>query len=204
MNFNDLIKEMLKCEQTKGQSVKQHCMDVYDRFQELIDVKFGNWRLPSWFEDYKDRLTANLHSNYITSNYINFHDIGKPHCRVVDEQGKVHFPNHAEVSKRVYLEAEQEQSTFYPHLQKEVQIVANLIGWDMVLHDSSAEEIQNYCNNVWTVEDACTLLLAALSEIHSNAALFGGNESQGFKAKWKNLDRRGRQICKHYFGDKNE
>jgi hypothetical protein len=47
-----------------------------------------------------------------------------------------------------------------------------------------------------------TLLVAALAEIHSNAQLFGGIESVSFKSKWKNWDRRGKQIMK-IFGEKS-
>ena len=189
LSIQDLAVSMLRCEQTKGQTVYQHGVSVNQHYQELIAAKLlpDGWRIPSFVVNYKDQIFANLHPNEIVSMYLLYHDCGKPFCREVDSEGKVHFPNHAEVSKRMFLEAGGDS------------VAANLIGWDMVLHTSNAEEIQNYCENVWTVKDACTLLLAALSELHSNAKMFGGIESTSFKCKWKNLERRGKQICKHFF-----
>jgi hypothetical protein len=37
-------------------------------------------------------------------------------------------------------------------------------------------------------------LLTGLCEIHSNARMFGGIESTGFKIKWKHLDKMGKRI----------
>lgn len=183
---------MLTCEQTQGQSVFQHGQSVKEGLFDLLDLlhepQQSRWRLPAWFDEYREQLLANLHDQDTLALYTVYHDCGKPFCRTVDLDGKVHFPNHAEVSKQLFLSATGNHT------------VANLIGWDMVLHTASAEEIERYCKEVWTAKDAVTLLLAGLSEIHSNARLFGGIESVSFKSKWKNLDRRGRQICKLYFG----
>jgi hypothetical protein len=77
--------------------------------------------------------------------------------------------------------------------------ISNLIGWDMALHVSNSEEIERLCREEWTVQDAVTLLLTALAEVHSNAKMFGGIEATSFKAKWKQIDRRGKQILKFYF-----
>ena len=41
---------------------------------------------------------------------------------------------------------------------------------------------------------ATALLLTALAEVHSNAAMFGGADSDSFKIKAKHLDRRGGQV----------
>ena len=176
---------MKACEQTKGQSVYQHGQSVYAYFCDLRESQKFDWRLPSWFNL---KLFENIHDEDIVKDYLIFHDIGKPFCREIDSEGKVHFPNHAETSKRVFLE------------DGGSPIAANLIGWDMVLHSCSAEEIKSYCSQ-WTIKDAYTLLLASLSEIHSNSRLFGGIESISFKSKWKNLERRGKQVCKHFFGE---
>lgn len=188
--FQKLVVAMLKCEQTPGQSVYQHGVSVNHHFEDLISVLSqggdSDWRLPEWAVTYADDIIKNIHPSEITSVYLVYHDAGKSECKVIDENGKVHFPNHAAVSKRVFLEAGGDP------------VVANLIGWDMVLHTAKAEEIEEYCK-IWTKQDAATLLLAALAEIHSNAKMFGGIESASFKIKWKQLERRGKQVCKHFF-----
>lgn len=185
---------MLQCEQTPGQSVYQHGLSVEKHINDLIshlkfDTPLEGWKIPDWLIKYRQEILSNYYKDKI-SLYARFHDCGKPYCRIVDEDGKVHFPNHAEVSKQVWLETGGDQ------------IVGNLIGWDMCLHTANAQEIERLCSEEWTVQDAATLLLAALAEIHSNAKMFGGIESQSFKIKFKQLDRRGKQICKHYFEKK--
>jgi hypothetical protein len=189
LTFQELAVNMLKFEQIRGQTIYQHGMSVKTHFDALIgDFDTNDWRIPTWFTDYKNQLLVNLWDEEITSLYLVYHDCGKPYCRE-EIDGKVHFPNHAEVSKRTFLEAGGNP------------IAANLIGLDMVLHTASSEMIEQYLKE-WDIRDACTLLLAALSELHSNAKMFGGISSISFKSKWKTIDRRGRQICKHYFGDK--
>ena len=194
-----LVVSMLKCEQSKGQSIYQHGVSVNDHFQELIhDLQFEiqneNWKIPNWMIEYKNELLSNLHNNDSIIKYTIFHDCGKSFCLMIDSEGNRHFPDHANVSKQKFLEADADL------------IVANLIGWDMCIHQDSSLEIQKKLENEWSIKDACTLLLVSLAEIHSNAKIFGGMntikenlESTSFKIKWKQIEKRGKQICKFYF-----
>lgn len=177
---------MQTCEQTAGQNVYQHGVSVYQYFTQIVNGETQHMRIPDWFVKHRMKIIDNLHTNQVIHDYTVYHDCGKSYCRIVDNEGKVHFPNHAEVSKKTYLDATGDC------------IVANLIGNDMVIHTASADEINHM---KWSICDAMTLLVAALAELHSNARLFGGIESISFKSKWKNLDRRGKQICKTFFGD---
>lgn len=43
---------------------------------------------------------------------------------------------------------------------------------------------------------AINLMLTALAEVHANSQLFGGQDSVSFKIKWKQIDQRGRALCK--------
>lgn len=184
MTRQELLEAMKNCEQVQGQTILEHGISVYNYFLNLENLE----KYPKWFEKYKDRIYNNLHSADVIEDYLIMHDCGKPFCKSVDTEGKVHFPNHAEVSAKIYQDVCGNE------------VVARLIGWDMCIHTCSAEEIDKYCQ-IWSIKDACTLLLAALAEIYSNAQLFGGCNSDGFKIKFKKLEQRGKQICKIFFGE---
>jgi hypothetical protein len=184
---------MLLCEQSPGQTVYQHGQSVREHFHDLIDeTPQKEWRLPNWFKDYKNQLIANLHPIQTIDFYTIYHDISKPYVRQVDEAGKVHFPDHARQSSNIVLA-----------ICPMEELAADLIGYDMVLHTASSELLNQYFQE-WTVEDASTLLIAAIAEIHSNAKLFGGLDSQSFKIKARQLDRRGKQLCKYFFSNRKE
>jgi hypothetical protein len=181
---------MLNCPQFASQSVYQHGQSVLSSYRSILDhldtgSDISGFRIPDWLLAHREQILASLHPFDDVARYLLYHDCGKPFCRV-EEDGKVHFPNHAEVSRQIYLAATGDE------------LVSDLIGHDMVIHVASSVDLEGFLAK-WTARDACTLLLAALSEIHSNAFATSGIESTNFKMKWKNLDRRGRQIMKFYF-----
>lgn len=179
---------MLRCLQTESQNVLEHGISVNNYFNDLVKANRQlDWRIPAWLEVNHEQLLSILHPQNIIEHYTIFHDCGKPYCVVSDDSGQ-HFPDHTNLSHNIYLELTHDQ------------VVSNLIGWDMVLHTCTAEQLEDYLN-IWSPQDAATLLLVALSEIHSNAAMFGGINSTSFKIKWKRLNKRGKQVCKHLFGD---
>lgn len=193
-NFDEMVAAMLLCEQAKGQTVYQHGQSVNQKIVELTDYLNGTyglpagWRIPDWLETYREELLQNLHEPGKIHAYTLYHDCGKPFCWSQNEQtDQNQFKDHANVSAQVWASVGGNE------------VVGHLIAEDMVLHTATAEEIDKKLANDWSIQDACTLLLAALAEIHSNARLFGGIESVSFKQKWKTLDRRGKQICKYYF-----
>lgn len=193
-NFDEMVAAMLRCEQNHGQSVYQHgqsvCLhlfDLIDHIKGLHTLPEGRWKLPEWIMDYGEELLDNLHDEDKIRQYTTYHDCGKPYCRMVDESG-VHFPNHTEVSQYIWGCVGGDQKVGY------------LISQDMVIHTATAEEIAKKIETQWSAQDAATLLLVSLAELHSNASMFGGIDSVSFKMKWKQLDRRGKQICKLCFG----
>ena len=174
---------MQRCTQTAGQSVLEHGFSVNRYFHDLIQEQPTlEWRLPDWFSEHRQTLLDRLHSLDVIDRYTVYHDCGKPYCRVLDEQGQ-HFPNHAALSRQIYLDLTGDT------------IAADLIGWDMVLHVCTAKQLDEYLK-LWSLQDRVTLLLVALSEIHSNARMFDGVGSTSFKIKWKRLNKRGKQILK--------
>lgn len=56
MNKLELIENMKNCEQTKGQSLYDHGLSVYEYFNKLDSLK-----CPQWYLDNKEEIIGNLH-----------------------------------------------------------------------------------------------------------------------------------------------
>lgn len=187
----EVVEAMEDAEQMSGQNMVQHGESVkehlFDLLQFLRDPHYlyqKQWRFPLWLTAYGKKLQEKLPPDHILEKYTLWHDCGKPFCREVDAEGKVHYPNHAQVSARIFRE-------LYPEQEE----VARLIEMDMDLHCLPAEKVEEFSKR----PEAPALLLAGLAAIHSNAELFGGINSDSFKIKWKYLDRRGAALCQHIF-----
>lgn len=134
--------------------------------------------MPDWYRQYWDRFEIDTNFNDIIE-YATMHDCGKPYCRTIDENGKQHFPNHAEISYQTYRQI------------SDNKIVADLIRHDMDIHLLKADGIEQFCQN----PNAILHLLAGLAEINSNAERCGGFDTTNFKIKFKTLSQRGKAIC---------
>jgi hypothetical protein len=176
---------MQACEQTEGQSVYQHgeavrdCMLQLIRYLDTGEIE-GSWVLPDWLQEHRQQLRKRLLPLDIIEEYTLFHDCGKPYCPSNDERK---FPDHAEVSYNTWLEVGGSLAA------------AKLMRMDMRVHTMKAKEVEDFCLQ----PEAATLLLSALAEIHANAGMFGGTDSVSFKIKYKQIDRRGRSICRCLF-----
>lgn len=181
---------MLTCFQFKDMNVLEHGQSVHEWYCDLNNYIFHGkplklkWRFPKWFEDAQSNtiIKENLLDFDILKTYQIYHDCGKPLCRTVDENGNQHFPNHAAISKEWWLECSNGSPTA---LQ-----IAELIGMDMDIHMLKFKGVDEFANR----KEAISLLLTGLCEIHSNACMFGGIDSIGFKIKWKQLDKIGKHI----------
>lgn len=177
---------MTACEQTVGMSVLDHGNLVHDRYFDFLahlragTPLTGEWRLPSWLVENSLFVLSKLASDTVVKNYTIYHDCGKPSVLTIDEDGRRHFPGHAAASERVWLEI------------GGCPYVGALIGMDMDAHVIKDADVPEFAAR----PQALTLLLVALSEIHANAAMFGGIESVSFKMKWKQLDKRGKAVVK--------
>lgn len=175
---------MKDCEQTKGQSVLQHGISVKNYTFDLINhLRFNtplkySWKLPDWLYQNKDLILSNLPSDKTLKYYTILHDCGKPYCLEYGEDGRKHFPNHAQISFETFNKVFDDE------------IAAHLIKHDMDIHLLKADGVDKFCKN----PHALTLLLVGLSEIHSNANMFGGLGSTSFKIKWKSINQRGKKI----------
>jgi hypothetical protein len=181
---------MRLCPQTDSQSVYQHGVSVRDHIFQLIDyldigVIGDGWKLPDWMSEYRIQIKSKLLPKEIIDQYAVFHDCGKPYCITLDQGGKRHFPDHAEVSYHTWMRADGNEQ------------IANLIRWDMKIHTIKSADVEEFCQH----SEAITLLLAGLAEVHSNAKMFGGIQSESFKIKYGQINKRGKAICRRLFGD---
>jgi hypothetical protein len=167
------------------QTILQHGIGVWHKFKQLIAHLESNsdsdykHPLPSWIKEYKDILLPIINDNIADiQTYLIYHDCGKPFALTIDQNGKRHFYNHAEISKATFLK------------YSDNQFIADLIGNDMLCHSTKAKDYQSLLN----IPNIEILLCAALAELHSNASMFGGFDCDSFKIKFKNLNKLGERI----------
>lgn len=111
--------------------------------------------------------------------YLVFHDCGKPFCRE-EKNGRPHFPGHAKMSAEAWRAIGGSAQA------------CTLMYMDMDIHTLKASELEEFAQR----PEWASLLIAGLCEVHANARMFGGIETSNFKAKWKQIDRRGKGILK--------
>lgn len=161
--------------QTEGLTIMQHGEAVWDVSKAIISGNFEGMKLPDNFIEHHRYLINNTVSFKDFKQYNIYHDCGKPFVLEFDEEGRRHFPNHANESKNVY-------SALYGD-----GTVSELIGLDMLMHTGTAQEIEN---SGLSKKVLFTLIVTAFAEIHANAKMFGGIESTSFKIKYKKLCKR--------------
>ena len=180
----ELVRKMKSTPQTDTQSVYQHGESVSNYMVDLLEhLENGRplqyeWKIPEWVYNYKELLLSKLPDRETLLLYTLYHDSGKPFCIEYDEQGRKHFPNHAEVSYQ----------TFRKYFNND--LAADLVRRDMDFHLLKTDKLEEFSES----DNCTTLMLSALAEIHSNAAMFGGIDSVSFKIKWKHTNKRGRQV----------
>lgn len=177
---------MRGCQQFLDQNVLEHGEAVLAKYLVLLgETRQGRypagWRAPKWWTPEQGTCLAQAQANIqVMSNYLRYHDCGKPAAQILDEQGRSHFPGHAAHSARRWLEIGGNADEAW------------LMAHDMMLHTASAEE----CKALEGHPLAASLIFAALAELHANAEMFGGIETPSFKAKAKHLERRSNQLLR--------
>lgn len=115
--------------------------------------------------------------------YHYFHDCGKPICKKIDENGKNHYPDHAKISSQLFKKC------------FESELIEKLILHDMIFHNSSAQDIENFlCYYQKDKNFLCSLYMTAWAEILANSTMFGGIDSTSFKIKKKKLIQFGKKL----------
>lgn len=193
------INLMVNTEQAPGQNILQHGRSVREHYFALVEHlegkidlnNYDNWRIPEYLNTYREQILQQLPSKYVIDRYLTLHDCGKPQVLEYDDEGRKHFPGHAEASEKTYREV------FSNNTETDEQI-AQMIRDDMEIHLLKAVDIPDFIQN----PNAIGHLIAGLAELTSNAAMFGGIESTGFKMKYKHHVQRANAICKQMFGEK--
>lgn len=176
---------MTNCFQFEKQNILQHGISVWNNTNKILSNNFDNLKLPEWFINNHSLILSLIPREKYQQikEYNILHDCGKPLCIKYDENGKKHFPNHAEISYNTYLK-------YYKD-----NYVADLIRYDMIMH---TESYDNIILKQLSIDKLTILYITALSEINSNAQMFGGIESINFKIKFKRLNKLGKKLFKIY------
>jgi hypothetical protein len=166
--------------QTTGISFWEHGSMVAARFRDLMSPEPAmTWRLPDWFSSNADWIHAQLQPDFdLITTYQQWHDLSKPYCRTVDEDGKAHYPDHASVSASIWWNLGGDHK------------IGTLISQDMLCHQLRPADALAFAAN----PNALVLLITAMCELHANASMFGGISSDSFKIKYKRLDKCGAII----------
>lgn len=172
--------------QAKDETILQHGLAVFQHTVKILTGDTNNFRLPSWYAKYQSEIREKLHDYKTIKHYTIWHDISKPYVKTIDAEGKTHYPNHAQKSKEIWDE-------LFPNRP----IIGNLIGHDMDFH--TFKTVEEIFTQKLTTQDICTLMIVALAELHSNARMFGGQESDSFKIKFKKLQKLGDAVCERLF-----
>jgi hypothetical protein len=194
--LREMSYAMRDCEQTPGQDVLAHGRSVREHYLalaahlrgELDLAEAGNWRLPDWVGAYRQQLLSASVDSFTMERYLTLHDAGKPAVRELDGAGRQHFPGHAKASRVTYEDAYGDDAD---------PVVADLIEHDLDVHLLKADGVAAFAAGPHAVAH----LLAGLAEVTSNAAMFGGVDSTGFRIKYKALDKRGRALCRLLFDE---
>jgi len=159
---------MRNCFQNKNETIWEHCQSVLKHYNELL-INF-----PIRFDKYKNFLLSNQLDIKIITEYISWHDVGKPFCEFDS-----HFIDHANKSADVYSQISSNE------------LVISLIRNDMLFHTIKPKDVNSLTQDVkWL----CTLALTALAAIESNSEMFGGKQSESYKIKISNWERRLKQL----------
>lgn len=183
---DQLLNLMSSFDQTEGQTIYEHGLSVWDFAKRLYAGQFDGMRIPDWFQENRFTIAVQIIPFSAMKRYCIYHDCSKPLCMEVGEDGKVRFPNHASISAGLY-------SQIFPDDCDGAWLTNN----DMALHTLKASEIEKMCK-LNRKELMFSLIISAFAEVHSNAKMFGGIESNSFKMKWRKVNQRSKQIFKYF------
>ena len=170
---------MTNCEQAPGLNMLQHGEKVHEEYVKLITNLNNNVECAE-LQALWSKFGPTLPPHQVLRKYHVYHDCGKHLCLTI-EDGKRHFPNHAEISSNQY-------SIIFP----EDTFTSVLIARDMDFHILRGDDLIKCLHN----PIAPILFFSAWAEINANAEMFGGRESDSYKIKRSRLIQAGKKLLK--------
>lgn len=182
---------MKKTYQYKSSSIQidmiKHGQMVNDEYCKILKSLKYNYAI-NIFSDFNQKdiqwLLENQYDTILMRHYHIYHDCGKPFClQIVD--GKNHYPNHAQISQEIH------EKYF------DMPVANQLIKYDMNFHILKSEALDSWLNeNKLNEKLLASLYLTAWAELCANSILFGGEETNSFKIKKKQLIKAGKKLFK--------
>lgn len=165
----------------------KHGEMVYEQYKTMINAIKN--KKEQYFQDigftldwdFIEKLYQNQYDEKTMQSYQVYHDCGKHLAKQMDENGKVHYPNHAQISSELYQ-----------------QYFDNPVAQDLILKDLNFHTFKSDEMTQWLATENKTTLaslyLTAWSEILANSSMFGGIASESFKIKRKRLIQHGKKL----------
>ena len=169
---------MQSCFQFKDLNMLEHGKNVYTEYLKLID-QLDKGEVEPILQQIYPLIKPSLPPPKILKRYMVLHDCGKYLCTHIDEEGRNHFPNHAEHSAKQYS-----------HLFPDDGLTTALIARDMDFHTARGEAL----TTIWKSPFAPILYLSAWASINANAMMFGGKDSESYKIKRSRLIQSGKKF----------
>ena len=172
---------MKTCFQFKTIDMQDHGNMVHAAYVQMIaDIENDNLsKYPACTAQIWRKYRATLPSPETIRLYHVYHDCGKHLSLTIDDEGRRHYPNHAEHSYQLFSKYNDDA------------IAATLIKHDMHLHLLRGEEL---CEFLKSFDHIGILWLTALAELYANAEMFGGCEQTSFKIKLKQIEKAGKRL----------
>jgi hypothetical protein len=177
-SLEELHLAMEACLQAPNLNMLQHGQLVHEKYKELID-ELEKGEAPTELQQIYSKFS--LPPASVLQPYHVYHDCGKHLTLTIDEDGKRHFPDHANISAQQYS-----------HLFPDDLFTTNLIRRDMDFHTARGDELLELIKHPL----APILFFTAWAEINANASMFGGKDSQSYKIKTKRLIQAAKKFLK--------
>lgn len=186
-DIEDLHTAMKNTYQFENIDMIKHGEMVYEQYLKLMQAIQD--KDEQYFKDigfildweFIEKLHMSQYDNKTMQSYQIYHDCGKHLSKTIDENGKIHYKNHAQYSSDLYGE-------YFNN-----EIAQDLILKDLNFHIFKAEEMTDWLK-LENTKMLASLYLTAWSEILANSSMFGGILSESFKIKRKRLIQHGKKL----------